>query len=72
MFNEVIPSTVAVFTDSFGALNAQNRLSLYYESICMQLKESGHSITVVYTGPENHQFSKIAAIYRKQGLNVIR
>lgn len=68
---EVMPSSVAIFTDAFGPLNSKDVLSLYYESLANNLKRSGHSVTVIYTGKVLSQFSTVSGMYESQGINII-
>jgi hypothetical protein len=68
---EVIPSSVAIFTDFFGPLNSKDVLSLYYESLANNLKRSGHSITIIYTGGFNAQFSKVSSFYGRKDIDLV-
>ncbi len=67
----MIPSSVAIFTDSFGPLNSRDVLSLYYESLANNLKKNGHTITVIYTGKLYSQFSKVSNIYDAKGIHLV-
>lgn len=69
--NDVMLSSVAIFTDAFGPLNSKDVLSLYYESLARNLKNSGHLITVIYTGGAHSQFDRISDLFKSQGINLI-
>ncbi|KAJ3414845.1 hypothetical protein HDV05_006002 [Chytridiales sp. JEL 0842] len=70
---EVYTDAICFVTEQFGSLGdkGDGRAASTAE-LAASLTKAGYSVTVLYVGPENSQFSKVASSYESQNINLVR
>ncbi|KAJ3406769.1 hypothetical protein HDU80_010452 [Chytriomyces hyalinus] len=69
------PETICLVIESFGSLGSTSNIQGQGQAnaeLALSLAKSGYTVTVLYTGIDNPQFTSVASMFSRKGIAVTR